>query len=174
MRKRPQSWSCLDVALRARLLTKKACRRERACCEPPADSRIFVGDAGFETRASPQVSAAPAKSCLGKHVQGEFAHVHLEWCRKLTVCFCLRTIERVPILRLCVPLLGDCVQGAGFQGLQLRAAQRGRAAGEGVRVFSRGRACLQVNFETSARQQEALLVECHRDESQTARQHGRM
>ena len=174
MRKRPQSWSCLDVALRARLLTKKACRRERAYCEPPADRRIFVGDAGFETRASPQVSAAPAKSCLGKHVQGEFAHVHLEWCRKLTVCFCLRKIEGVPTLRSCVPLMGDCVQGAGFQGLQLRAAQRGRAAGEGVRVFSRGRACLQVNFETSARQQEALLVECHRDESQTARQHGRM
>ena len=133
-----------------------------------------MGGAGFETRASPLVLAAPAKSCLGKHVQGEFAHVHLEWCRKLTVCFCLRKIEGVPTLRSCVPLMGDCVQGAGFQGLQLRAAQRGRAAGEGVRVFSRGRACLQVNFETSARQQEALLVECHRDESQTARQHGRM
>ena len=174
MRERPQTWSCLDVALRARLLTEKACRRERACCEPPADSRIFVGDAGFETRASPQVSAAPAKSCLGKHVQGEFAHVHLEWCRKLTVCFCLRTIERVPILRLCVPHIVGCVLGARFQGLQLCAAQGARVAGEGVRVFSRGRACLEVNSETSARQQEALLVECHRDESQTARRHGRM
>ena len=78
MRERPQTWSCLDVALRARLLTKKAYRRERACCEPPADSRIFVGDAGFETRASPQVSAAPAKSCLGKPVQEEFTDVALE------------------------------------------------------------------------------------------------
>ena len=95
-----------------------------------------MGGAGFETRASPLVLAAPAKSCLGKHVQGEFAHVHLEWCRKLTVCFCLRKIEGVSTLRSCVPLMGDCVQGAGFQGLQLRAAQRGRAAGEGVRVLS--------------------------------------
>ena len=173
MRERPQTWSCLDVALRARLLTKKACRRERACCEPPADSRIFVGDAGFETRASPQVSAAPAKSCLGKHVQGEFAHVHLEWCGKLTVCFCLRKIEGVPTLRSCVPLMGDCVQGAGLQGLQLRAAQRGRAAGEGGCTPLRGRSYLPVASETSTRQEAALLVVFYRDESQTARRHGK-
>ena len=64
-----------------------------------------MGDAGVETRASLQVVAKPAKTCLGDLVQAKFAHVHLKWSRMLTVCCYLRTIEGVRTLRSCVPLI---------------------------------------------------------------------
>ena len=133
-----------------------------------------MGDAGVETRASLQVVAKPAKTCLGDLVQAKFAHVHLKWSRMLTVCCYLRTIEGVRTLRSCVPLIGDCVHGARFQGLQLRAMQRGRTAGEGVCAPPAGRAYLSVDSATSSRQQQALLVVFYRDENQTARRHARM